>query len=485
MIGRVNTGGGGSAPDLEGAILSITSDFGATIIAKKGNKKFTATLTSRIPNEYQEVEYIKSDGNCYIDTGIVPIMGKMELDAVYHDTSGNNNSRCVVGVSDSGKCDVEMYFYNNIPYGAFGLGISSGTATYIGNTSVSNGTRFQATISNINGTVTLTNSKTSNTATKTNQGTATNTTRTIHLFGRNNGGSAVPCNASVYSFKIYDVDNKLICDYVPCYRKSDNVIGMYDLVTGKFIQKSGTGNFTKGEDATPTQGTVNFTVKYSGTWTITASKDGEETISKTVDIQDDGITYVVKLFWNVPSEYQAVEYLQTTTTTYIELDIKTNEINKFYAKCQQIDTADSFTVVMAIASQWYYPLMMIQTSEIGGIFGSTWSRASGQVTSAINEVIVDCPVGGKYGLTINGVKQGVSGTVTNCAVNLMVFGGNKTNWNRVGRLYKIEFYNDDTLVADLYPCYRKSDNVAGLWDNVNEKFYTNVGTGSFVVGGDI
>lgn len=236
--------------------------------------------------------------------------------------------------------------------------------------------------------------------------------------------------------------------------------------------------------ATDSSGSFAFGVPSVGSWIITATL-GDDTATETVNITTIGQSESVELSYRVPSEYQAVEYLQTTRTTYIELDTKTNEINKIYAKCQQIDTADSYTVVMALAPQRYYPLMLIGTSEIGGIFGNTWSRANGQVTSAINEVIVDCPVGGNYGLTINGVRQSVGGIVTNCAVNLMVFGGNKTDWNRIGRLYKIEFYNDDTLVANLFPCYRKSDNVAGLWDNVNEKFYTNMGTGSFVVGGDI
>ena len=35
---------------------------------------------------------------------------------------------------------------------------------------------------------------------------------------------------------------------VPCYRKSDGVIGMYDTVKGKFYTNQGTGAFTKGAD---------------------------------------------------------------------------------------------------------------------------------------------------------------------------------------------------------------------------------------------
>lgn len=35
---------------------------------------------------------------------------------------------------------------------------------------------------------------------------------------------------------------------VPCYRKSDGEIGMYDLVNGVFYTNSGSGTFIKGDD---------------------------------------------------------------------------------------------------------------------------------------------------------------------------------------------------------------------------------------------
>lgn len=40
-------------------------------------------------------------------------------------------------------------------------------------------------------------------------------------------------------------------------------------------------------------------------------------------------------------------------------------------------------------------------------------------------------------------------------------------------------------VSQLIPCFRKSDNVAGMYDLANNVFYTNVGTGSFIVGPNV
>ena len=51
----------------------------------------------------------------------------------------------------------------------------------------------------------------------------------------------------LYYLKMYS-DGDLVRDYVPCYRKSDSVIGLYDLVSKTFYTNQGSGTFTKGGD---------------------------------------------------------------------------------------------------------------------------------------------------------------------------------------------------------------------------------------------
>ena len=41
------------------------------------------------------------------------------------------------------------------------------------------------------------------------------------------------------------------------------------------------------------------------------------------------------------------------------------------------------------------------------------------------------------------------------------------------------------LVRNMIPCYRIADNIAGMYDTVNNVFYTNQGTGTFIVGPDV
>lgn len=50
-----------------------------------------------------------------------------------------------------------------------------------------------------------------------------------------------------YSIKISQ-GGDVIREYVPCYRKSDNVIGLYEKHTGQFLTNAGEGEFSKGAD---------------------------------------------------------------------------------------------------------------------------------------------------------------------------------------------------------------------------------------------
>lgn len=42
-------------------------------------------------------------------------------------------------------------------------------------------------------------------------------------------------------------NHEVVRDYVPCYRKSDGVVGLYEAITGTFLQ-SADGTFAAGEE---------------------------------------------------------------------------------------------------------------------------------------------------------------------------------------------------------------------------------------------
>lgn len=68
--------------------------------------------------------------------------------------------------------------------------------------------------------------------------------------------------------------------------------------------------------------------------------------------------------------------------------------------------------------------------------------------------------------------------------NLLLFNYRKVYYF-AGKCYSMKFYDDDVLRRDFIPCYRKSDNVIGMYDLVEGKFYTNEGTGEFLKGEEV
>lgn len=58
-------------------------------------------------------------------------------------------------------------------------------------------------------------------------------------------------------------------------------------------------------------------------------------------------------------------------------------------------------------------------------------------------------------------------------------------WFFSGNIYSIEVINEGKLYRHYIPAKRNSDNVIGLFDTVEQKFYTNSGSGSFTAGPEV
>lgn len=66
--------------------------------------------------------------------------------------------------------------------------------------------------------------------------------------------------------------------------------------------------------------------------------------------------------------------------------------------------------------------------------------------------------------------------------NLYLFGqGNQTSTRLVGKIARTYYKTGGVFVLDFIPCVRKSDNKPGMYDTVSKTFYTNAGTGEFIV----
>ena len=73
----------------------------------------------------------------------------------------------------------------------------------------------------------------------------------MELFGVHNAaddGHAENFSGNLYSLKFWSDPNTLSYDFVPCYRKSDSVAGVYDTINKVFYTNNGSGTFAVGAD---------------------------------------------------------------------------------------------------------------------------------------------------------------------------------------------------------------------------------------------
>lgn len=72
----------------------------------------------------------------------------------------------------------------------------------------------------------------------------------VSIFGYNYGSSGAV--SSKREYKLYSArcsrGHEVVREYIPCYRKSDGEVGLYEKITGQFLTNDGAGAFTKGAD---------------------------------------------------------------------------------------------------------------------------------------------------------------------------------------------------------------------------------------------
>jgi hypothetical protein len=90
----------------------------------------------------------------------------------------------------------------------------------------------------------------------------------IGTFCNGSSTSFVRCSSAKWKRVIIYTNGKKVRDMIPCYRKNDSVIGMYDIVNDTFYTNSGTGAFLKGANVNAHWVKGPTYVKVDGAWKI-------------------------------------------------------------------------------------------------------------------------------------------------------------------------------------------------------------------------
>ena len=294
MVGRINVGGG--VVTTAWAYIAVTYPAGSTCTATNGTTTLTAQGTSglyvfqipeptttpetwtvsctngtrtstaqveistqysaatvslsysRLPAEYQEVEYIESpsSGGYINQTFTAPTIDEqIEIDFMMLE----NLTHSVFGTSYAYLPVFGLCHYSHIELGdtlAYYWGSSAGNAIVASTATV--GTKIAAVINDANHAIKENGTQISTTALSGN-----NIEARVPLGGMfdYNGSYGIIETGKTRFYKYIRTNlstDTVIQNLVPCYRLSDSRIGLYDLANSTFMQPSGSGTWLKGAD---------------------------------------------------------------------------------------------------------------------------------------------------------------------------------------------------------------------------------------------
>lgn len=189
----------------------------------------------------------------------------------------------------------------------------------------------------------------------------------------------------------------------------------------------------------------------------------------------------------LPAEYQQVEYIESTGTQYIDTGYIPNSNTNIIFDFEYISGASNKYIPILgqrktntekLFAFWVYE----STGEVAVNFDKTDTLKIGNTNGVGRHVYKN--IGGNFYLDDQLISE-ISYNDFEASHTLAVFGlktGASTAEVRelCGKAYSLKIYDNDILVRDLVPCYRKSDSVVGMYDTVKNVFYTNAGTGTFL-----
>ena len=198
-----------------------------------------------LPNEYQEVEYLESTGTQYIITNYHPQTDWTAVDWKFAFTASQNGDQMLWGArsATNGRkvWQCEKYFGRSWYVACGSVSYRIVLADY--------GRKLNQIYTGHVDNTTLTVDGGSASPTQTNTG---ENESTMGIFCWNKNGTAEYKNNGLQIYSLTFKENDIVsANFIPCYRKSDKVAGMYDTVSNTFYTNSGTGEFITGPEVNP------------------------------------------------------------------------------------------------------------------------------------------------------------------------------------------------------------------------------------------
>ena len=199
----------------------------------------------------------------------------------------------------------------------------------------------------------------------------------------------------------------------------------------------------------------------------------------------------------LPVGYQQVEYIESTGTQYINTGFKPNPKTTRVETTFQVTDNTKINQRLFGARKNYSDVKTMcnifwNSQQMVNAFRVDWVGSASIISSKFSlntDITMICE---NNIVTINSVKyksatdKSTTYLDSEFYINVFFDAGNTTSVQSPAyvkwKTFKI--YDDGTLVRDFIPC-KNAEGIVGLYDLVENKFYSNSGTGDFVAGTEI
>lgn len=366
----------------------------------------------RLPEDFQELEYLESSGTEFVDSGQRGVTGS-EFEISFANPSG-----WVLGavVSKNNPTDFGVY-RTTIRYGtqyAENLDIPSKSVVKVD--------KYGYTINDVT----------------TNWSSTANYigNEDIQLFGAKKSSASFACIIYYYKHKINGV---LVQHFIPCYQKSTDINGYYDLVNNVFHQEQG-GKLIRGNE----------------------------------------IHYL-------PKGFKQLRYLRSSGKQFIDTGFIPNINTKIEVDFQLTTTTQ----------QQYSVLLGTQNNENGRPVVNVF--CINEISARFSDDTNYSAIHTNEQLDLN--KHKLKLEFNKLTYDGVEYLGNNTftkkllypiylyardfrnapfqNSFSLTKLFLVRMWNGNDLARLLVPCYQESTNIVGYYDLISKTFFTNQGTGNF------
>ena len=390
-----------------------------------------------LPNGYTQMNGITNGASTYVDTGIRPAVDDVEIELRVKPTAGSwyilqSRGSAIWGISGSSTGQTILLGWGG--NGSLCQSAISRDTTHI--------YYIKATIKNSVATLYVKDETAGTEDTQIARYTSSLPPLPFWLYGNQNN-DRVSAGNTVYMACI-KVGGETVMDYVPALNAS-NVVGFYDKATGNFVV-SNAGTLSTDQPAVPTP-------------------------DAPMDIVSNNGVLKARHQSGLPWGYTLLDYIESTGTQYINTGVLENTVD--YMEMEFTNVSESGF------------MFTNGTSQIG-----MQDRRYGTETNGTKYNIKQETINGVWLFTnlTNGTTR-TNGVARN--VNLLLFVLSDVSGNPMAayycntRVHRFSVSNNGTLVRNMVPVRRNSDNVIGMYDLVSGQFFTNAGTGDFVAGATV